>query len=333
MNVTIKQQSFNSSTTEDTMKFNNNVMIHHATEELAKLLRMNYVWGAESVMVEQESKTNLDYNMINTNDNNDNHITISIQGNAILSKCPLYDPVLIHDKSSVDAYTETSLSIKRNLIQNERKLILGKYGNSALLARTGHLSLDDTNSFRHENGLSVKRNSSKKKNNIVLASIHHLHAKTNRNRLWEYLYEHPLVQDVQYALPPRNQIGIILSGDTNKNLCPAVGIENIDGFRKFVTYPTDCFHSREDGGEFGKHSTVALCTNLPKYKRFKNLSYKPCYNNESDNDEAVTEHTNAEGFNSSIISSSNITLNKVNDKKATNTIQISKHGIIAMMLH
>ena len=98
---------------------------------------MNYVWGIELVTVVREinpttntaeDSNNKNNNNIERNAQDTDTIVICIKGNEILSKCPLYDQLVLHGNK---IFTGDSLS------HEKLQFTLGKFGKNGLLPRTG----------------------------------------------------------------------------------------------------------------------------------------------------------------------------------------------------
>jgi Galactosyltransferase len=194
---------------------------------LAQELSMNFAWGIESVEL--------------TNVNNGEGTGanwLGFTGQAILSKCNLYDPLLIRE----------------NYDENQMKESQRVGSNAGLFVRTG-------------NADAVLGRA----NHIVVGSIHKVDAYLHKWDVWNYQFGHGPSELVQ-GTARKDQIGSIVAGDMSRAVCKEYGLQNVDRVRKRATFPADCAT-----GDFGHGRYDFICGNLMHYKGREDESYLPCY--------------------------------------------------------
>ena len=192
------------------------------------------------------------------NDNGEN--SLGFNGHAILSSCQMFQPALFRDPI------------------DETDIVKTKHFGSrtGIFVRIGHHAPTEEES-----------------NHIVVGSVHKLDPQSNKVRVWQYQFGHN-PEGYIFGTSPWNQLGIVVAGDMSRDICGAMGLNNLDRRLKHKTWPIKC-----DPVNYGRIRRDNFCGNLVHYKRRGDSSYLPCY--------------------------------KASD--ASPTIQISEHSIIAIELH
>ena len=108
----------------------------HTARKLAFRLGMNYAWGLEFVELTNG-------NAREQNDTLGMKNAMGLHGNAILSSCPIFDPILVRDR--LDEQFFSNKRFKGNAMGHEKRL----GGRMGMFVRTGTLldhAADDDNS-------------------------------------------------------------------------------------------------------------------------------------------------------------------------------------------
>lgn len=192
----------------------------HTTRKLAFRLKMNYAWGLE--FVELTRGNHEEQNRTAGSEN-----ALGLHGNAILSRCKLFDAAVFRDPLA-DSYFSNQPN-KKNAMGSEKRL----GGRMSLFVRSGF----DTDA---------------KSDHIVVGSVHKAHPFNNREKIWEYLGFGQAPSDhknVTPGVPPVQQKGIIVGGDLeSRSFCTLSGFKNLDRPMKPTTFPADC--TRNHTGNF-----------------------------------------------------------------------------------
>ena len=190
----------------------------HTARKLAHHLKMNYAWGLE--FIELTNGNHEEQNRTRTSEN-----ALGLHGNAILSTCKIFDPIIFRDP--LDEIYFSNRAHKKNAMGSEKRL----GGRMSLFARTG-----DVGTTQH----------------IVVGSVHKAHPSRNRQEIWEYLGFGPAPTETTNftrGIPPRQQRGIVVGGDLeSRKFCTLSGFKNLDRVQKPTTFPSDC--SRNHTGNF-----------------------------------------------------------------------------------
>jgi hypothetical protein len=225
----------------------------HTARKLAFRLGMNYAWGVEFVELTNGNREEQNTTMGLKN-------AMGLHGNAILSLCPIYDPLLVRDK--LDERYFSNVAFKGNDMGSVKRL----GGRMAMFVRTGNVNLtegtDATLSSQH----------------VVVGSVHKVLATTQRERIWEYLGFGAFPNVTGNAKPkpvpgvaPSNVLGIVTAGDMeSRAFCPEAGLRNLDKPMKHRTFPADCPSNR-----LGYWRGDQFCGNMKLYADDQSLL--PCY--------------------------------------------------------
>jgi hypothetical protein len=227
----------------------------HTARKLAFRLGMNYAWGLEFVELTNGNRQE-------QNVTRDLKNTMGLHGNAILSTCPLYDPILVRDK--LDERYFSNVAFKGNDMGSEKRL----GGRMAIFVRTGNApsTTDDSGGIAYD--LSFPH--------VIAGSVHKVKPTTQRKRVWEYLGfgDFPDLTDGARPGPgtaPGNVLGIVTSGDMeSRDFCPQVGLLNLDKPQKHRTFPADCPSKR-----LGHWRGDQFCGNMKLVE--EDRSILPCY--------------------------------------------------------
>ena len=199
----------------------------HTTRKLAFRLGMNYAWGLEFVELSNGSwqEQNQTEGMKNA---------MGLHGNAILSRCPMYDPVIYRDKLDERYFSHKRFS---GNAQGSEKRLGGRMG---LFVRTGEMVMTDLNSSKDHASTP----------HVIVGSVHKLEEKTYRKEIWDYLGfgKFPNITDDENltekgvsAIGDTATLGIITSGDlASRGFCTQSGLSNLDKPQKHRTFPADC---------------------------------------------------------------------------------------------
>jgi hypothetical protein len=222
----------------------------HTTRKLAFRLGMNYAWGLEFVEL-----TNGNWD--EQNKTKDMKNALGLHGNAILSTCPMYDPMIVRDNLDERYFSNTKFS---GNARGAEKRLGGRMG---LFVRTGN---------RPER--TVNDPSSP---HVIVGSVHKLEASTHREKMWEYLgfgafpnvtRDEKLKQE---GVPRNNTLGIVMSGDlATRDFCTESGLKNLDKPQKHKTFPADC-----EKQQVGLWRGDQFCGNMQMLKDDQNIL--PCY--------------------------------------------------------
>ena len=205
----------------------------HTTRKLAFELGMNYDWGLEFVELmngnhEEQKATK---NMKNA---------LGLHGNAILSTCSLYDPLILRD--ALDEKYFTNRRFKMNAIGSEKRL----GGRTGLFVRTGGASsMEGVNEH------------------IIVGSVHKVHPSLHKERIWQYFNATP-------GSTLGAKVGIITAGDEKRDFCPHSGLQNLDDARSGNTWPADC-----KWGRLGKGRGDNFCGDMTVIGQDETIL--PCY--------------------------------------------------------
>lgn len=229
------------------MARSNNV---HTARKLAYSLHMNYAWGLEFVEL-----TNGNWDELNATEGMEN--ALGLTGNAILSNCKLYDPLIIRDKLE-DAYFSSKRSYRNG--RGSQKRLGGRMG---LFARVG-------------TDASVAGNAK----HMVLGSVYELHPTAHRNQIWQYLGFGEPVDGILSGTPPDDQISALVAGGFDRKFCVESGLNNLDQPRKHKTWPVDC-ETESMGKTRGDH----FCGNNPS--AWEDEAYLPCFKPPSEGTDTV----------------------------------------------
>jgi hypothetical protein len=193
----------------------------HTTRLLAHSLEMNYAWATEFVELtrgnkqEQQATEGLENEM-------------GLHGNAILSKCKLYGPLVIRGDDIEPYFTKKAGFI--NAHGYEKRL----GGRMVLLTR-------------------MKKQQSKKKKGAVEKKD----AAAGESKFLVLGSTHTLKKDKEYGEAIRGYIGTspaIIAGDQDWDFCDRVGLAHVDN-RSHNTWPASC---ESDGYTRGD----IICSNL-----------------------------------------------------------------------
>ena len=196
----------------------------HTARKLAHLLKMNYAWGLE--FMELTNGNHKEQNRTSYSEN-----ALGLHGNAILSTCKIFDPVIFRDL--LDDIYFSNRANKKNVMGSEKRL----GGRMSLLARTPGAQY------------------------FVVGSVHKAHPSRNREKIWEYLGFGPAPTDetnFTRGIPLRHRRGIVVGGDLeHRNFCTLSGFQSLDRPMKPATFPANC--SRNQTGKF---RVDYLCGNM-----------------------------------------------------------------------
>jgi hypothetical protein len=225
------------------MARSNNV---HTTRKLAFALQMNYAWGLEFVEL-----TNGNYEDQNITVGMEN--SLGLTGNAILTNCKIYDPLIIRDPLE-DEYFSSKRSYKNS--RGSQKRLGGRMG---LFARIKSDSPVNDNT-----------------GHMVLGSVNQLHPTAHRKQIWEYLGFGLPVPGILSGTPPDDQMSTVIAGGLDRKFCIESGLNNLDQPRRHKTWPVDCSNNF-----FGKTRGDHFCGNNPS--AWEDEAYLPCFTpNEAD---------------------------------------------------
>ena len=266
----------------------------HTARKLAFRLGMNYAWGLEFVELTNG-------NAKEQNDTLGMKNAMGLHGNAILSSCPIFDPILVRDR--LDEQFFSNKRFKKNAMGHEKRL----GGRMGMFVRTGalldHAAADDNSGLMQYSSSST---SLLQQRHIIVGSVHKVKPETQREKLWSYFGFGSFPNITKDELPKSgvaahssNVLGIVMAGDLeSRNFCTHAGIKNLDKPMKHRTFPVDCptkqiGHWRED----------QFCGNMEVDTDDKN--FLPCY---------LTGTTTGDGSTNSTV------------------LQLSDHAIIQIIL-
>jgi hypothetical protein len=211
----------------------------HTARRLAFELGMNYAWGLE--FVELTNGNQKEQNMTNGMTN-----SMGLHGNAILSKCKIYNPLIVRDPLPDANFTETS---NKTDAKGSEKRVGGRMG---MFVRIGET--EGQGSY------------------IIAGSIHKLHEKRHRATLREYMdISFNATRQEAPDARPSDLLGIVVAGDNDKGICQEAGLFNIDTPREAKALPGDC--GRNYNGSF---PVDLFCGNMVKIAN-EGKSIPPCY--------------------------------------------------------
>lgn len=235
----------------------------HTVQQLGLRLGMNYAWGIEFVEL-----TNGNWEEQNATHGKKN--TIGLHGNAVLSKCPIYDAKIFRDALSKDYFTN-----KANKL-NARGSEVRLGGRMALFARTGpqQSSKAGSNSTPH----------------FIIGSVHKVMPKTHNRRIWDYLgfgtypdNEQDRPPGAPQALKNKELLGVIASGDLeSRAFCPYAGLNNLDRPHKPQTFPASCKENR-----LGRFRGDYFCGVTKVFRKDKSIL--PCFLGKQLSDHSIIE--------------------------------------------
>lgn len=271
----------------------------HTARKLAFRLGMNYAWGLEFVEL-----TNGNWDEQNKTVGMEN--SLGLHGNAILSRCPIYDPMIYRDKLDERYFSNHKFS--GNAYGSEKRL----GGRMGLFVRTGEINLNDTSTPPAANQNNTQMKSSPAVPHVIVGSVHKLGEKTYRKEIWDYLRfgQFPNITDDEVQIQigaSRNShtLGTVVSGDlSSRQFCTQAGLRNLDKPQKHKTFPASCKE-----GRLGNWRGDQFCGTMKVFG--DDQSILPCY------ESVKTQQENTATNNGS-----------VTDK----TIQISDHSIIQISL-
>lgn len=168
----------------------------HTTRKLAMTLGMNYAWGLE--FVELTNGNRIEQNVTKSMKN-----ALGLHGNAILSKCKLFDPIIIRDP--LDEVFFSRKPAHENDVGHEIRL----GGRMGLFAKTQ--MGDEANPDEIP---------------IVVGSVHKVNPSNHRATLSKYFQSNP----------PQ---AILVSGDVDRSFCIEAQLKNVGSPRK-KTWPANC---------------------------------------------------------------------------------------------
>ena len=267
----------------------------HTTRKLAFRLGMNYAWGLEFVELTNGNKEeqNMTVGMKNA---------LGLHGNAILSRCPLYNPKIFRDK--LDERYFSNKAFKVNAMGTEKRL----GGRMGLYVHTGPSpdSMADKSSLvmiGNQTTLSLAPH-------VIAGSVHKVKEDTFRKEIWEYqgfgqfpkIYKSEKVKQNGVSLYKNNR-GVVSSGDLeSRGFCTESGLKNLDKPQKHRTFPASCAKQ-----QLGNWRGDYFCGNMKAL--YDDISILPCYNVQE------AEFTNS-----------------TSDSKNAVGVQISDHSIIQIRL-
>ena len=230
----------------------------HTTRKLAFRLGMNYAWGLEFVELSNGNweEQNQTIGMENA---------MGLHGNAILSRCAIYDPIIFRDNLDERYFSDKKFS--GNAHGSEKRL----GGRMGLFVRTG-----GGGSFLRS---STNSNTPPEAPHVIVGSVHKLEDKTHRKKIWEYLDFGPFpniterdVVSEKGVSRNNNTIGIVISGDlAARTFCTQSGLNNLDKPQRHKTFPADCETQR-----LGHWRGDQFCGNMKVHG--DDQSVLPCYN-------------------------------------------------------
>mmetsp|Transcript_9754 Transcript_9754/g.15642 ORF Transcript_9754/g.15642 Transcript_9754/m.15642 type:complete len:411 (+) Transcript_9754:3-1235(+) len=218
----------------------------HTTRRLAFALGMNYAWGLEFVEL---TNGNAEEQKATKGQKN----SMGLHGNAILSKCKLYDPIIVRDPLSDEYFT--SKALRANAQGTEKRL----GGRMAMFVKTGNYFTDDDDEMK-DSASSAGGSSNNNYEYIIAGSMHKIHPSMHASVLKNYFQvaaaaessgsSETLTQQLhQTEHHNQRQLGIIVGGDNDREVCGASGLKNLDNARHF-TFRADC-SKRKYGGHRG----------------------------------------------------------------------------------
>jgi len=222
---------------------------------------MNYAWGLEFVELTNgdEKEQNATLGMTNA---------MGLHGNAILSSCPIFDPILVRDR--LDERYFSNKKFKGNAMGHEKRL----GGRMGMFVRTGALL---EHAADNGGGMQSSLSSSLvQQKHVIVGSVHKVKPETQREKLWSYFGFGPFPNVTKDTPPksgaaPSNVLGIVMAGDLeSRKFCTHAGIKNLDKPMKHRTFPVDCPTKR-----IGHWRGDQFCGNMKVHTEDKN--FLPCY--------------------------------------------------------
>mmetsp|Transcript_35703 Transcript_35703/g.81100 ORF Transcript_35703/g.81100 Transcript_35703/m.81100 type:complete len:588 (-) Transcript_35703:197-1960(-) len=226
----------------------------HTTRRLAAAMGMNFAWGLEFVELSRGTfaEQNATVDRVNT---------LGLHGNAILSRCHIYDPVVLRDSFDPSYFSPSPNKV------NAKGAELRLGARMGLFARIGRASGADE---RH----------------YVVGSVHKLSLQSaERRNLLQSYFDRPVAADgssqVSSSSPP---LGVVFSGDMAAQNCAQAGIKLVknETAMRPATFPSRC-HPRP---KLGFISGDFTCTDMPLVAG--EWMTAPCHSAQTDQGRAVT---------------------------------------------
>lgn len=191
----------------------------HTTRKLAYELGMNYAWGLEFVELSRGTKPEQEATKGQEN-------LMGLHGNAILTKCQLYDPLVVREEFDPNFFTRKA--VKVNARGYEQRLG-SRMGMFLRMSATPY----ETNTPH-----------------VVVGSIHKISTTKHSDTLQEYF-------GIAGGSNNTATIGTIIAGDNDRGICAASGLSQVDN-AKHSTYPARC----QPRVRTGKFRGDFFCSNL-----------------------------------------------------------------------
>lgn len=166
----------------------------HTTRKLAASLQMNYAWGLEFVELTNGNAKEQNRTLGQQN-------TMGLHGNAILSKCPLSNAMILRDP--LEPVFFSIEQVYGNAYGREKRL----GGRMGMFAKMGNTT-----------------------DNWVVGSVHKLKMADHKQQFDEYIAEQKF----------SNLRGILLGGDFPRVLCKSASLKSLDLPQKHLTWPASC---------------------------------------------------------------------------------------------
>jgi hypothetical protein len=182
----------------------------HTARKLAFRLGMNYAWGLEFVELTNGNREEQKHSEGSKN-------RMGLHGNAILSSCPIFDPILVRDPLDERYF---SGNFKGNDMGSERRL----GGRMAIFARTGNISTASLQGMDDVEPGNLTRLTYPP--HVIAGSVHKVMPTTQRGQIWDYLGfgRFPSIGKKEYpavGTAPSNVRGIVTAGDMeSRSFCP-----------------------------------------------------------------------------------------------------------------
>lgn len=234
----------------------------HTTRKLAYRLKMNYAWGLEFVELTNGNKE--EQEMTRGKEN-----ALGLHGNAILSRCPMYDPKIYRDVLEDLYFSNRAHNVNA---QGTEKRLGGRMG---LYVRTGPLDNDDLLSPSSPE-LELKLLPP----HVVVGSVHKLKEDTFREEIWEYqgfgtfpnISKSEKVTESGVSQYKHNNLGVVSSGDlASRAYCRENGLRNLDLPQRHKTFPASC-----EKEQLGLWRGDFFCGDMKASG--DDLNILPCYN-------------------------------------------------------
>lgn len=216
----------------------------HTARKLAFELEMNYAWGLEFIELTRGTKKEQIATEGKIN-------SMGLHGNAILSTCKLYDPLVARDNDAVNFSNESSW---KNAHGYEKRL----GGRMALFARTGR-NIPDKDA--PQNGLY---------HHVIVGSVDKV-GSHHKERLSKYFGREG------WNLFPKTETGTILAGNLiDPMFCEWYGLHNL-GIKsvELPTFKVNCF-AKNATLRGGKRRIDRFCSNM-LVREHGEVVVLPCY--------------------------------------------------------